>query len=543
MTHQTTATAVGNNSSVLQVRNLTIDVVARRVLSDASFTVAAGDKVGLVGRNGAGKTSLLKVLAGEDDPAAGLVLRRGTLGYVPQNPRPRAEATQTALSHILSGRGLDRAAARLTELHGLIDRDPSMANLQKFSDAEERYRLEGGYSAESDARRIVTGLGLKADRVDLGLGVLSGGERRRVELARVLFADADLLLLDEPTNHLDRDAKSWLMDFLRGNRGAVIVVSHDLVLLDEAITRVLHLDAGRLREYRGTYSQYLAARRAEEVRTTALAQRQQAEIKRLSVLAEVMRRQTEKRARTAKAIFKRVDRLKAQQVSAPKRERKVKVRFPDPPHSGRVSITVKGLAKGYGGPLVFRDVNFEVERGQRLLVMGLNGAGKTSLLRILAGESSANEGTFRLGHGALLGYYAQEHEGIRAGVTVLAHMRELSDADEVTLRALLGMFGLSGDIARQDAGTLSGGEKTKLALAQLVAGRHNLLLLDEPTNNLDPPSRVGVAQALAAWPGTMIIVSHDTEFVEALKPGRVLFMPEGRVDYWDEELLDVVSMA
>ena len=543
MTHQTTATAVGNNSSVLQVRNLAIDVVARRVLSDASFTVAAGDKVGLVGRNGAGKTSLLKVLAGEDDPAAGLVLRRGTLGYVPQNPRPRAEATQTALSHILSGRGLDRAAARLTELHGLIDRDPSMANLQKFSDAEERYRLDGGYSAESDARRIVTGLGLKADRVDLGLGVLSGGERRRVELARVLFADADLLLLDEPTNHLDRDAKSWLMDFLRGNRGAVIVVSHDLVLLDEAITRVLHLDAGRLREYRGTYSQYLAARRAEEVRTTALAQRQQAEIKRLSVLAEVMRRQTEKRARTAKAIFKRVDRLKAQQVSAPKRERKVKVRFPDPPHSGRVSITVKGLAKGYGGPLVFRDVNFEVERGQRLLVMGLNGAGKTSLLRILAGESSANEGTFRLGHGALLGYYAQEHEGIRAGVTVLAHMRELSDADEVTLRALLGMFGLSGDIARQDAGTLSGGEKTKLALAQLVAGRHNLLLLDEPTNNLDPPSRVGVAQALAAWPGTMIIVSHDTEFVEALKPGRVLFMPEGRLDYWDEELLDVVSMA
>ncbi|TME06453.1 MAG: ABC-F family ATP-binding cassette domain-containing protein, partial [Chloroflexi bacterium] len=246
----------------------------------------------------------------------------------------------------------------------------------------------------------------------------------------MLFADADLLLLDEPTNHLDSDAKSWLMDFLRGNRGAVIVVSHDLVLLDEAITRVLHLDAGRLREYRGTYSQYLAARRAEEVRTTALAQRQQAEIKRLSVLAEVMRRQTEKRARTAKAIFKRVDRLKAQQVSAPKRERKVKVRFPDPPHSGRVSITVKGLTKGYGGPLVIRDVNFEVERGQRLLVMGLNGAGKTSLLRILAGESSANEGTFRLGHGALLGYYAQEHEGIRAGVTVLAHMRELSDADE-----------------------------------------------------------------------------------------------------------------
>jgi ATPase subunit of ABC transporter with duplicated ATPase domains len=528
---------------VLQVRNLAIDVAARRVLTGADFTVGTGDKVGLVGRNGAGKTSLLKVLAGEDDPAAGLVLRRGSLGYVPQNPKPRAQATHSALSHILSGRGLDRAAERLAQLHELLEKDASLANVQRFSDAEERYRLDGGYSAESDARCIAAGLGLKEGRADLALGVLSGGERRRIELARVLFADADLLLLDEPTNHLDSDAKAWLMDFLRTNRGAVIVVSHDLILLDEAITRVLHLDAGRMVEYRGTYSQYQAARKAAEVRLTSLAQRQQAEIKRLSVLAEVMRRQTEKRARTAKAIFARVDRLKAAQVTAPRHERKVKISFPDPPRSGRVALGVEGLAKGYGGPLVFRDVSFEVERGQRLLVMGLNGAGKTSMLRILAGESQPSAGRFRLGHAVSLGYYAQEHEGIRAGVPVLTQMREYSDAEESVLRALLGMFGLTGDVARQDAGTLSGGEKTKLALAQLVAGRHNLLLLDEPTNNLDPPSRVGVARALAAWPGTMVIVSHDTEFVDALKPGRVIFMPEGRVDYWDDELLDVVSMA
>jgi ATPase subunit of ABC transporter with duplicated ATPase domains len=528
---------------VLQVRELSIDVVARRVLSDASFTVAAGDKVGLVGRNGAGKTSLLKVLAGEDDAAAGLVLRRGTLGYVPQNPRPRAEASQPALAHILSGRGLDKAAARLAELHKRLEHDHSIENIERFSEAEERYRMQGGYSGESDARRIVTGLGLRPDRVDLALSVLSGGERRRVEIARVLFADADLLLLDEPTNHLDSNAKTWLMDFLRDTRGAVIVVSHDLKLLDSSITRVLHLDAGRLIEYRGTYSQYQEARRQEEQRLTSLAQRQAADIKRLSVLAEVMRRQTAKRARTAQSIFKRVERMKAQQVVAPRREKKVKISFPPPPHSGRVVLRANGLAKGYGGPLVFREVSFEVERAQRLLVMGLNGAGKTSLLRILAGESEPNTGSFALGHGVLLGYYAQEHEGIRAGATVLAHMREQSDVDERELRSLLGMFGLTGDIARQDAGTLSGGEKTKLALAQLVAGRHNLLLLDEPTNNLDPPSRTGVARALAAWPGTMVIVSHDPEFVEALQPHRVLFMPEGRVDYWEEELLDVVSMA
>src|SRR5437870_1606225 len=504
---------------MIQSRGLAIDVAARRVLSDASFTVNTGDKVGLV-------------------------LCRGTLGYVPQNPRPRAEAAHSALSHILSGRGLDRAAARLVELHQALEQDHSLSAIEKYSEAEEWYRLYGGYSGESEARRIVTGLGLRLDRVDLALGVLSGGERRRVEIARVLFADPDLLLLDEPTNHLNSDAKSWLMDFLRDYRGAVIVVSHDLALLDASITRVLHLDAARLVEYRGTYSQYQAARRLEEKRLTSLAHRQEAEIERLSLLAEVMRRQTAKRAKQAKSIFTRVERMKAARVVAPRRERKVKISFPAPPHSGRIVMHCSGLAKGYGGPLVFRDMTFEVERHDRLLVMGLNGAGKTSLLRILAGESAADQGSFRLGHGVSLGYYAQEHEGIRPGVPVLAHMREQApDAEERVLRALLGMFSLTGDVARQDAGTLSGGEKTKLALAQLVAGRHNLLLLDEPTNNLDPPSRTGVARALAAWQGTMVIVSHDPEFVEALRPGRVMFMPEGRVDYWEEDLLDVVSMA
>ncbi|HYM67453.1 MAG TPA: ATP-binding cassette domain-containing protein, partial [Patescibacteria group bacterium] len=315
---------------MLQVRNLAVDVAARRVLADASFSVAAGDKVGLVGRNGAGKTSLLKVLAGEDDPATGIVMRRGTLGYVPQNPRPRAEASQHALSHILSGRGLDRAAERLAELHSALEHDHSLVNIERFSEAEERYRLDGGYSSEADARRIATGLGLRPDRVDMPLSVLSGGERRRVEIARVLFANADTLLLDEPTNHLDSDAKSWLMDFLRDYRGAVIVVSHDLMLLDSSITRVLHLDAGRMIEYRGTYSQYQLARQREEKRLTSLAQRQESEIQRLSLLAEVMRRQTAKRARTAKSIFKRVDRMKAERVNAPRREKKVKVSFPDP---------------------------------------------------------------------------------------------------------------------------------------------------------------------------------------------------------------------
>jgi len=193
---------------------------------------------------------------------------------------------------------------------------------------------------------------------------------------------------------------------------------------------------------------------------------------------------------------------------------------------------------------VFRDVSFRVSRGERLLVMGLNGAGKTSLLKILAGVAEADEGAFRLGAGVSLGYYAQEHEGILDGVEVLAHVRsESADASDQDLRALLGMFGLVGDVAFQDAGTLSGGEKTKLALAQLVAGRRNLILLDEPTNNLDPPSRTATATALTTWHGTMILVSHDIEFVQALAPQRVLMMPEGGIDLWSDELLELVALA
>jgi ATPase subunit of ABC transporter with duplicated ATPase domains len=521
-----------------------VEVGGRLTLVEASFTVRAGDKVGLVGRNGAGKTSLLKVLGGESPPAGGTVVRQGALGYLPQDPRPQgAGIDSTGLSHVLSGRGLDEAVHRLEKLRLAVEEDPSERNIARFSRAEDAFTSEGGYSAEAEVRRIAAGLGLVADRVDLPITVLSGGERRRVELARILFAGSDVLLLDEPTNHLDSDATAWMMGFLAGYRGALLVVSHDLDLLDQAITRVLHLDEGEMVEYKGTYSQYRTARAADEERLAKLAERQQADIRRLGSLADAMRHQTAKRARVAKSLDKRVSRMRAAAVTGPAKERRYTVRFPTPPHSGRVTLEADGLAKAYGGPSVFEDIGFTVERGRRLLIMGLNGAGKTSLLRILAGVTSATTGSFRLGVGVSAGYYAQEHEGLRAGMSVLANLKEQSGAPEVELRSLLGMFGITGEMAFQDAATLSGGEKTKLALAQLVAGRHNLLLLDEPTNNLDPPSREAIGQALAGWPGAMVLVSHDTGFVSELAPDEVLLMPDGTIDAWSDDLLELVSMA
>ena len=529
---------------MLVVNDLSVEVAGRVVLAGASFTLAPGDKVGLVGRNGAGKTSLLKVLAGGAVPLEGSARHKGALGYLPQDPRLHGEdASATALSHVISGRGLHDAAERIEKLRLRLEESTSKRNVERFARAEEAYRSAGGYSAEAEARRIVAGLGLGPDRIDLPVRALSGGERRRVELARILFAGSDLLLLDEPTNHLDTDAKAWLMKFLASYRGALLVVSHDLSLLDASITRILHLDEGTLVEYKGTYSQYRVARRADEARLTKLSVRQQAEIRRLRTLADSMRGQTQRRARTAKSLDRRVERLRENVVAAPRAERSISVRFPEPPRPGKVVLTATELTKSYGGPDIFTDVTFDVGRGERLLIMGLNGAGKTSLLRILAGETEPDAGAFTFGHGAEAGYYAQEHEGLRDGVDVLTHMREASGADDQTLRSLLWMFGLPGAMAFQDAGTLSGGEKTKLALAQLVAGRKNLLLLDEPTNNLDPPSRTAIAEALQDWPGAMVIVSHDTEFVEALEPERVLMMPDGDLDYWSEDLLDLVALA
>ncbi len=538
---------------MLQVQSLHVEVGGRLVVEDATFTVMPKDKVGLVGRNGAGKTSLFKVLGGEAEPTGGKVVRKGGFGYLPQDPRIAGVYDgRTAISHVLSGRNIDDDLARLEKLRIAMEEDASERNVSRFSRAEDEFALKGGYAAESEARAIAAGLGLGQSRLDLPVGVLSGGERRRVELSRILFAGSDALLLDEPTNHLDVDAKSWLLEFLRSYRGALLVISHDLDLLDEAITRVLHLDrpaedaVGHLVEYRGTYTQYQKARADDEERLAKKAALQAKEIQRLQTVVDRFGAKATKAA-MAHSIEKRIDRLESARVVGPTATKAITVRFPDPPPSGETVVVAEHLCKGYGGPPVFEDVTFDLGRGERLLVLGLNGAGKTSLLRILAGETSADLGDFRWGHNVHVGYYAQEHDNLDTNSSLLDNIRrEVPPGVQLTetqLRGLLGMFGLSGEKVFQRSGTLSGGEKTKLALAMLMVGRNNVLLLDEPTNNLDPASREAVADSLASWKGSIIFVSHDVEFVERLDPTKVLLMPDGQVDYFGADWLDVVSLA
>ena len=538
---------------MLQARNLSVEVGGRHVVEGATFTVSPRDKVGIVGRNGAGKTSLFKVLGGEAEATQGLVVRKGGFGYLPQDPRiGGVHDSRRAITHVLSGREIDDQITRIEKLRIAMEESPSDEAVARYSRAEETFRVNGGYAAESEARAIAAGLGLGQDRMELELGVLSGGERRRVELARILFAGSDVLCLDEPTNHLDIDAKQWLLGFLRQYRGALLVISHDLELLDEAITRVLHLDrpnegdTGHLIEYRGTYTQYVSARAEDERRQAKLAAQQEREIARMQKVVDRFGAKATKAA-MAHNMEKRIARLESDRVNAPDKGRRIEVRFPEPPPCGVTVVTVAELCKGYGGPSVFEDVGFDLGRGERLLVLGLNGAGKTTMLRILAGELSADLGNVEFGYQVEAGYYAQEHDNLDPDRSLLDNLRGSVPSGvgltETQLRGLLGMFGLSGDKVMQTSGTLSGGEKTKLALAMLMTGRNNLLLLDEPTNNLDPASREAVGDALSEWPGAMILVSHDTEFVERLSPTKVLLLPDADVDYFNDEWLELVELS
>ena len=538
---------------MLQVQNLSVEVGGKNVVRGATFTVMARDKVGIVGRNGAGKTSMFRVLGGEAEPAGGTVRRSGMFGYLSQDPRSEVALDgRTAVQHVISGRGIDDDLVRLEKLRIAMEENPDERAVTRYTRAEEEFRMKGGYSAESEARSIAAGLGLTPNRLDLPLTVLSGGERRRVELARILFAGSDLLLLDEPTNHLDVDAKTWLLQFLRDYRGALLVISHDLELLDEAITRVLHLDrpnesdTGEVVEYRGTYSQYRRSRADDEVRAEKKALAQSKEMARLQVVVDRFGAKASK-ASMAHSIEKRIARIEAEGTGTVRRERKIAVKFPDPPASGETVVRVSELSKAYGGPPVFEDVAFDLGRAERLLVLGLNGAGKTSLLRILAGQTTANLGHVEWGHHVSVGYFAQEHDLLDPHESLLWHMRrELPSGSALTetqMRGLLGMFGLHGEKVFQESGTLSGGEKTKLALAMLMVGRNNVLLLDEPTNNLDPQSREAVSAALGSWKGSIVMVSHDTEFVTSLRPTKVLLMPDGQVDYYSDEWLELVSLA
>ena len=520
---------------------------AQLLLSEADLRVGPGDRIGLVGRNGAGKTTLTRVLAGEQPPAQGIVTVTGSVGYLPQDPRS-SDPTQIARDRILAARGLPDVLRRLADASvamGSDDFDVRERAMERYSRADAEFTALGGYALQSEAASIAAAVGLVERILDQPLGTLSGGQRRRVELARILFSGADILLLDEPTNHLDADSVRWLRKFLSGYEGGFVVISHDTELLAETVNKVWHLDANRhaLDTYAMTWKRYLDARETDERRRRREQRNAEQQAQALRSQAERMRAKATK-AKAAQVMLKRADALTAGIEGSRKADKVARLRFPEPQACGKVPLAASGLSRSYGSQEVFTDVDLAIDRGARVVILGLNGAGKTTLLRLLGRVDAPDTGEVNWGHGAVIGYYAQEHETLDPSATVLEMMqRSAPNLDDTRHRTILGSFLFVGDDVAKPTRVLSGGEKTRLALACLVVSGANVLLLDEPTNNLDPASREEVLGALRGYAGAVVLVTHDPGAVMALSPDRVLILPDGDEDLWSDDYADLVELA
>ncbi|AOX05575.1 ABC transporter [Corynebacterium sp. NML98-0116] len=542
---------------MIVTNDLEVRVGARTLLEAPGqhLRVQPGDRIGLVGRNGAGKTTTMRILAGETEPYAGTVTRTGEIGYLPQDSK-EGNIEQSARDRVLSARGLDQIQRSMDRQRSIMEESDGATRdkaIEKFSRLEEQYHALGGYEANAEAAQICDNLGLPARVLDQQLSTLSGGQRRRVELAQILFASRagsgksqTTLLLDEPTNHLDADSITWLRSFLSKHDGGLIMISHDVELLEAVCNKIWFLDAVRAEAdvYNMGFKKYQDARALDEARRRR--ERANAEKK-----ASALQKQAAKlgakatKAAAAKQMLARAERMMGELDDIRVADKVASISFPKPAPCGKTPLFGKGLTKMYGSLEVFAGVDLAVDKGSRVVVLGTNGAGKTTLLKLLAGvERTDGEGGIVSGHGLKIGYFAQEHDTIDGNKTVWENTIEACpDAGQQDLRGLLGAFMFSGDKLDQPAGTLSGGEKTRLALATLVSSRANVLLLDEPTNNLDPQSRQQVLDALKTYTGAVVLVTHDPGAVEALEPERVIIMPEGDEDLWSDEYMEIVELA
>jgi ATP-binding cassette subfamily F protein 3 len=505
---------------------------AQVLLREVSWQVGAGDRVGLVGPNGSGKSTLLKILARRIPPDSGKVVlsKRKRVGYLPQEglrlkDRTVAEEVRTAFAHLLQLRREQEDLAR--QLEHAPDQPAVVA---RYGELEEEWQHRGGYEMDTRISEILSGLGFAAGDEDRPVETFSQGWQMRIALARLLAEANDLVLLDEPTNYLDIEARTWLLGFLSRHRGGLVLVAHDRYFLDAVVTRITEIGLGRLGNYPGTYSKYEARRAAEIADLRKRAAEQAAEIERTERFISRFRYQ----ASRARQVQSRVRMLeKIERIEVPPEPRRVALRLPHPPRSGRVLVTLTGVRKAFGDNEVFRGVDLVVERGQRLALVGPNGAGKSTLIRLVAGELGPDAGQRELGHNVRTAYYGPDRHDLDPSRTVretMADAAPLAMLPEV--RNILGAFLFSGDTVDKKTAVLSGGERSRLALARLFLRPANLLLLDEPTNHLDLDAKAALLNALSNYQGTIVFVAHDRYFMDALATRVAAIGGGGAALYW-----------
>ena len=508
---------------MINANNIFVKYGDRLLLDYVSFVIAERDKVGLVGRNGAGKSTLLKIIAGHMSPHDGKVVRpsHSTLGFLHQEmnlPKGKTVINET-LTAFDEVRKLEKRIAQMNEEMATrtdYESDSYTQLLEEFSEANERFQLLGGQTMEADAERVLTGLGFKPSDMERLTDEFSGGWQMRIELAKMLLQRPDYLLLDEPTNHLDIESIIWLERFLRDYLGAVIVISHDKEFLNNVTNRTVEVELGKVFDYKAPYKDFVALREERREKQRQAYENQQ------RVIAEKERTINRfmakaNKTKMAQSMQKQLDKMERIEVDDADTAA-MNLRFPPAPRSGQVVVDAKNLTKKYGELLVLKEVDLKLDRGDRVAFVGQNGQGKTTLAKIIVNNLTLTEGELKLGHNVQIGYYAQnQSDSLHAKLTVLETMEAAAPAELRTqVRNILGAFMFSGEDVEKKVSVLSGGERARLALACLLLHPFNLLVLDEPTNHLDIISKDVLKQALQDYDGTLIVVSHDREFLADL---------------------------
>ena len=515
------------NPSMLQLKDVSKSFGGQDVLRGISWHVRPGDRVGLCGDNGAGKTTLLRLFAGQMEADAGTVqLSKGaTIGYLPQEGlehkgRSLFDEVQSALDDLLF------IEKELKRLEGRIAAETVQADLDRYAELQECFRQRGGYAMETEVARVLKGLGFRDTEWQKPCEQFSGGWQMRIALAKLLLQQPNLLLLDEPTNHLDLPARDWLESYLAAYPHAVVLVSHDRYFLDQVVTRIADIWNCKLTDYPGSYSHYLVVREERIAALREAKRRQDEEVARMEAFISKFRYNANKAA----LVQSRVKQLaKIERIELPPERKRIGFTFPPPPKSGRFAISLEGVKHGYGELTVLDEVNLEVERGERVALVGANGAGKSTLMRLLAGVEEPWTGERTEGVHLAQAYFAQDQaRTLDQSLTVLEQITRAAPFDMVPqVRNILGAFLFRGDDVHKRVSVLSGGERNRLALAVLLLRPANLLLLDEPTNHLDLASKEVLLDALKGYSGTMVFVSHDRYFVDALA-SRVVEVAETR---------------
>ena len=530
----------------MNIKNLNMSFGPQELFNDVNIFIKEDAKVGIIGLNGAGKSTLFKIIKGDLEPTSGKISfkKNKRLGFLPQVISDEIPNTDiTVLDFLLSGRPIASLEEDLKSLYLKISEttDEKLINnlMNKISKVQSKLDYWEQYEAENILLKIIAGMNIDIDMLDKQLNQISGGQKSKLAFARLLYSKPEILMLDEPTNHLDKDSKDYIINYLKSYQGMVLVISHDIDFLDAVTDHTLYLDkiTHKMELFPGNYHKYLKIKEEREKTNLRTLEKQEKEEEKLKKIIAKYIRGNEKKANIAKDRQKKLARLEKEKVVLERQAKRVSIKMTFDHPGSSVPLKVQKLSFGYSSKLLFSNLSFELSRGEKFLILGKNGVGKSTLLKLIVGKLTPKTGTITIGTNVKIAYYAQEHESLDLEKSILDNFDSF-DITPGSLRAHLGNFLFSGDDIYKKVKVLSPGERSRVALAKLSLMKANFLILDEPTNHLDPETQKIIADLFKDYEGTILLVSHNPSFVDRLNIGRVLILPEGKIEYFSKEKVE-----